>query len=83
MLGKISVWSSPATDELNIEAKGGVVEAGRLTVIDSDGRIVLEESFDFGFQKSKLDLSSLGAGLYTLVLQSAHNYTTEKLVVFR
>jgi hypothetical protein len=80
---KVTLWPNPAQDELNIETQGGIAEPGKLTILDSDGRIVLEQSYQFNLQKSNVDLSRVGPGLYTVVIQSAHNYTAEKLVVFR
>jgi hypothetical protein len=80
---KVRLWPNPAQAELNIEVQGGTAGPGKLSIIDSEGRVIMEQSYHFNLQKSTVDLSRIGPGLYTVILQSAHNYSTQKLVVFR
>lgn len=80
---KVRLWPNPAQSELNIEVQGGIAEPGKLSIINSEGRIIMEQSFHVNLQKSTVDLSRVGPGLYTVIIQSAHHYSTQKFVVFR
>lgn len=80
---KVRLWPNPAQAELNFEVQGGIAEPGTLSIIDSDGRIIMEQAYQYNLQKSTVDLSRIGPGLYTVIIQTAHNYSTQKLMVCR
>ncbi|MFD1874673.1 T9SS type A sorting domain-containing protein [Hymenobacter bucti] len=79
--GKVifSAVPNPTTHLLRVTRTSS--EAARLVVYDLLGRVVLTESLPAGRLTSNLDLGAVGAGQYSLQLESARGVFSQKVVV--
>jgi uncharacterized repeat protein (TIGR01451 family) len=71
------VYPNPAASVLNIE---GNTMIEKLSVIDMNGRILMEYSFNTPTEFAELDLAGLTTGVYFLKIKSAEGTTTRKII---
>jgi hypothetical protein len=57
---------TPARDQLDVDLE--IYSACQLELLTADGRAVVRRELDLPTTSIRLDLSQLGAGVYTLVL---------------
>lgn len=75
----LDIFPNPTTGRLQIRIKGpGQARSYQWTIVDIFGRTILRNQFKG--QETELDLSTLPAGVYTLVLQNANGLLSKKLV---
>jgi len=73
---KIKLFPNPAKNELNIEAD---IESADLQIIEVTGKVVIQSKI-IGRQ-SKINISSLKAGFYILILKDENTVLTSKFIV--
>jgi len=78
-LDGLKVYPNPASDELFIHFENGKT-IKNIRVYDSSGRLILNREKAFT-RSSKIDLSNLESGLYTLALYGEGETTTRRIVV--
>ena len=75
----LSAVPNPATHTLRVTRTSS--EAARLVLYDLLGRVLLTEALPAGRLSSTLDLSAVGAGQYSLQLESARGVFSQKVLV--
>lgn len=79
-IGDFIVYPNPALDELTFKlVKVGIAD---WQVIDISGRMILSGRID-GHQSASIDVSSLQAGLYNIVLNSDHKIISSTFIKVR
>lgn len=63
---KLSVYPNPATTQINIEAP---TEIARISVLSSTGQFLFEKALPRGKSDTRVDLSQLSPGIYTLFIE--------------
>jgi len=74
-LGKISLYPNPVTNILTIETNATIAIIS-VQLYDVLGRLVLQKEADF----QKVDVSSLPAGLFMIVIETNRGLFTEKII---
>jgi hypothetical protein len=78
----IMLWPNPAAENLIVDF-GTHEEGGIIQIVSSTGMMVLNKSFTSIDQRLSLDISSLGVGLYEVVIKSPNAEIVNRLVVIR
>ncbi len=78
----VGVWPNPSTGLLNLEIQGAG-EFVDVKLINSTGQIVFSNVFEAFQHNSRLNIESISPGHYTLVVQSAQEYFSQKIVVIK
>lgn len=79
-LEKIQIYPNPANDLVTIQVATDFPATTRLSLYDMQGRLVLDKTFSE--KNIQLDINSLRAGVYQIVL-NGKTTSTDKLVVFK
>jgi hypothetical protein len=66
----LRVYPNPTSDKLSISFEQALSEAGDLTVVDLNGRVVLQQTLNAGAQHLTMHVNTLQAGTYLLHVQS-------------
>jgi len=77
----IAVWPVPATDVVQLHWVGQEVNA--VTIIDNTGSEVRRSTVTPGITESKLSVSDLASGSYTVVLETSTGRLTRRFTVVR
>jgi hypothetical protein len=77
---QFSVYPNPAADKIHVEVKDKTSEA-LITIYNVTGRVVKTEKVTA--QKTELDLSGLGNGLYFVSISNGGRNTVQRLIVSR
>ena len=76
----VKVSPNPANDYLMVEIQSPVA-INTMRLFDASGRVVMDEKNDNKLLTSRLDVKKLNAGIYTLVVETAQDKYTEKVVI--
>ena len=82
MNADILVWPNPLSENLFIDF-GEHEEGGTVKIVGSTGMVVLNKLFTSADQRLSLNITSLGAVLYDVVLESPNTNYNQKLVIIR
>jgi hypothetical protein len=74
---------NPTDGLLNVWLPTGLQEAGHLVVLDAVGRVVASQQLAQGEERTEIDLSSSGAGLYFVELVMGQSRSVKRVVVTR
>lgn len=84
LLGQITAWPNPASDELIIEAPDGIISNVTYTLIDVSGRIFLSGVLDFvSSSRYAISVTELNQGIYYLILSNQDLRTQIKIAIIR
>jgi hypothetical protein len=76
----VEVYPNPTSEELTINNKNNLI-IDKITMVDIQGRIVLQKEIDNSNSKIKLNLSKQTKGIYTLQIQSEKSISVKKIVI--
>jgi hypothetical protein len=76
----LSVFPNPVSDQLNIQLSQPLETAGRIDLINANGKVVKTSLLD---NATQMDVSELPAGLYIVRMQTDDNTTITKRVVIQ
>ncbi|MEP6645498.1 MAG: T9SS type A sorting domain-containing protein [Saprospiraceae bacterium] len=79
---RINVWPNPVTDQLTIDIQDAA-DPVILSIVDISGRLMWKGSGDSGSSVQLVDVSSFGAGVYSLISESNTARAIAKIVVVR
>ena len=74
-----AIWPSPAQDELRVQIPSGNSSAAQLSILSSDGKLVLSERPSTG-SITTLSLSGIAPGTYTLRFTSGDDRMSKRFV---
>lgn len=76
---EVDLYPVPVTERLNVRL--GVVTTARLSLASASGAVVYdEEQFISPFQPAQIDMSSMPAGVYTLIIEHSNTRIIRPLV---
>ncbi|HZV70500.1 MAG TPA: T9SS type A sorting domain-containing protein [Saprospiraceae bacterium] len=78
----INAWPNPVTDELTIDVRSAE-ETLNLVIVDISGRIVWKGLGETGSSVQTVDVSALGAGVYSLIAEGNSVRDVKKIVVMK
>lgn len=86
MVSDVKLYPNPTRDLLNVDYYAKDATDVRMTVVDSYGKIVRAQAsvnVSEGAQKSLVDVSELGAGVYFIIIQSGDEMLTKRFVTIK
>jgi aminopeptidase YwaD len=78
---QVSFFPNPTKDSLNINIGTLTEKEYRFSLIDINGKIVLEKNISNPSQLEKIDISNINRGIYLAVLNSGNKKITKKVVL--
>lgn len=80
-LSSALVYPIPASDVVNVELGEEIAEAGTVSLVDANGRIVLTQNFDKGVSSLSVALKGVQTGTYLLNVTTASSNMVRTIVV--
>jgi len=77
----ISFWPNPASENLIIDLGSQEEGGGKINILNSTGMIVLNKLFSSTDQRISIDITTLNAGLYGVIIESQNSKYATKLVI--
>ena len=80
---RFAVWPNPTNDKLNFSLKSNYQENVQTSLIDMQGRVVMNNAFTFESQEgyNTLDVSQLESGIYTLYIKQGKHEEKQKVII--
>jgi hypothetical protein len=78
---KIVVYPNPASDEVHVVLPAPVVSGAPIQLMDAQGRIVYEGSFNAGEQRKTIATATFAGGIYLLHIRTKENVAVKKVMV--
>ncbi len=78
-----TIYPNPVTNNVFISLKGLTNAEVRIEIMDLNGKVVFENSFNNSLQQNSLDVSTLPNGLYLFHIMSENQSFTRKIFVNR
>jgi hypothetical protein len=78
---KIQVYPNPANEEVNVVLPAPVSVAAPVQLMDAQGRILYEGSFNAGEQQKLIPVADFAGGIYILQISTKENMARKKVMV--
>lgn len=78
-----SVWPNPVSSFVYVKLQNFQAEDGQIKLINSAGQVVLHQSFKSAYLDTRLDVSKFQPGLYSLVVETAHDTYMEQITLVK